>query len=123
MSVQKLGQVLEKPCVHSRGLIFSSMIMKLGENVCRDQISDEFENGSCRAKIWVNRSNLRKKKKKKTCVRSRGQIFSLIIMNLDQHVCLHEISDEFGNRSYGVKNLVTRSNLRKNLVYALATSF
>ena len=41
-------QVLEKPCVHSRGHIFSPMIMKFGQNVCPDEISDEFKNRSCR---------------------------------------------------------------------------
>ena len=43
---QKLGQFLEKPCILSRGCIFSSTIMKLGQNVCLDVISDVFENGS-----------------------------------------------------------------------------
>ena len=45
-----LGQILEKPCVRFRGHIFSSSIMKLGQNVCLDKISDKFENGSCQAK-------------------------------------------------------------------------
>ena len=39
----------EKPCVPSRGHIFSPIIMKGGQNVCLDEISDDFENGSC----WV----------------------------------------------------------------------
>ena len=43
-----LGQILEKPCVHSRGQILSPIIMKLSQNVCHDKISDNFENGSCR---------------------------------------------------------------------------
>ena len=55
-----LGQILEKPCVYSRGYIFSSILMKIGQNVCLDKISDEFENGSCRVKNQVTRSNLRK---------------------------------------------------------------
>ena len=44
---RSLGQILEKPCVRSRGHIFSPIVMKLGQNVCFDQISDEFEIGSC----------------------------------------------------------------------------
>ena len=36
-------------CVRSRGHIFSQIIMKLSQNICLDEISDEFENGSC----WV----------------------------------------------------------------------
>ena len=96
MSDQKLGQVLEKPCVCSGGHIFSPIIMKLGENVCPNEIWNKFENGSCQVKIWVTRSNLRK-----PCVGSRSHIFSLISMKRDQNVCL-EISDEFENRSCGV---------------------
>ena len=41
-----LGQILEKSCVHSRGHIFGQIIMKLGQNVCLDEISDKAENGS-----------------------------------------------------------------------------
>ena len=40
------GQILGKPCVHSRGHIFSRILMKVGQDVCLDDISDEFENGS-----------------------------------------------------------------------------
>ena len=35
---RSLGQILEKPCVHSRGHIFSFIIIKLGQNVCLDEI-------------------------------------------------------------------------------------
>ena len=38
-------QILEKPCVPSRGHIFSPIFMKLGQCVCLDKISDKFENG------------------------------------------------------------------------------
>ena len=51
----------------------------------------------------------------KLCVRSRSHIFVPIIMKLDQNVCLDEIPEEFENRSCLVKNLVTRSNIRKTL--------
>ena len=44
------GQVVEKPRVHSRGHIFSPIIMKHGENVCLDKISQDFESGSCQVK-------------------------------------------------------------------------
>ena len=43
-----LGQILEKTCVDSRGHIFNPIIMKLGQNVCLNEISDKFENESCR---------------------------------------------------------------------------
>ena len=57
---QILVQILEKPCVCSRSHIFSSITMKLSQNVCLDKISDMFQNGSVQVKNQVNRSNLRK---------------------------------------------------------------
>ena len=39
---RSLGKFLEKPCVRSRGHIFSSIITKLGKNVCLDEILDKF---------------------------------------------------------------------------------
>ena len=41
---------------------------------------------------------------KKHCVRSRGQIFSLIIMKLCQNVCLDKISDKIENGSCRLRN-------------------
>ena len=55
-----LGRILEKPCLRSRGHIFSLIIVKLGQNVCLDEILDKFENGSCLVTKKVTRSNLRK---------------------------------------------------------------
>ena len=37
-------------CVRSRGHIFSLIIMKLGQNVCHDEILYKFKNGSCGVK-------------------------------------------------------------------------
>ena len=48
---RSLGQSLEKPCVCSIDHIFSPIIMKLGQNVCHDEISKKFENWSCLVKI------------------------------------------------------------------------
>ena len=76
-----LGQVLEKLCVPSRGHIFSLIIMKLGQNVCHDEILLEIENGSCLVEKLGQILE-------KPCVHSRGHIFSLIIMKLGQNVCL-----------------------------------
>ena len=47
---RSLGQILEKPCVRSRGHIISPILKKLGQNVCLDKISDEFKIGSCGVK-------------------------------------------------------------------------
>ena len=96
---RSVGQILEKPCVRSRGHIFSQIIAKLDQNVCLDEILDEFENRLCRVKNYITRSIL-----EKPCVHSKGHIFSPMIMKLGQNVCLNEISDKFGNGSCRVKN-------------------
>ena len=57
---RSVGQILEKVLVRSRGYIFSRIIVKLDQNVCLDEIFDEFENRLCRVKNWVTRSNRRK---------------------------------------------------------------
>ena len=43
---RSLHQILEKPCLRSRGHNFSLILMKLNQNVCLNEISDKFENGS-----------------------------------------------------------------------------
>ena len=48
LKTKVIGQILEKPCVRSRGYIFGQIIMKLGQIGCLDKIPHEFENGSCR---------------------------------------------------------------------------
>ena len=48
MSGQKLGQISEKPYVHSRGHILCPIIMKLGQNVCFDEISAGLKMGHVR---------------------------------------------------------------------------
>ena len=57
---RSLGQILEKPCVCSRVHIFSPIIMKHGQSVSLDEISQKCENGSCRVKNLATGSNLRK---------------------------------------------------------------
>ena len=56
---------------------FCPILEKLGQNFCLNDISDEYENGSFRVKNLVNRSNLRKKKKKKTIVYALEITFSV----------------------------------------------
>ena len=85
------------PCVHSGGHIFSLIIMKHGQNVCLDEISDEFENVGSKTKSLCQILEMH-------CVRSRGHIFSSIIMKLCQNVCLDKISDRFETVSCRVKN-------------------
>ena len=54
------GQILEKPCACPRGIIFSPILMKLGQNVCVNKILNSFENGLYGVKNLVVRSNLKK---------------------------------------------------------------
>ena len=46
---RSLGQILEKPCVHSRGHRFDHKFMKLHHNANDHNIKVKFETGSC----WV----------------------------------------------------------------------
>ena len=77
--------------------------MKLGKNVCLNEILHKFEIASLGQIL------------EKPCVRSTGHIFSPILMKLGQNVCLYEVLDNFENGSCGVKNKITRLNLRKTL--------
>ena len=74
--------------------------MKLSQNIGLDEISNESEMGHVGSKTRSLGQIL-----EKPCIRSRGHIFSPIIMKLGQNVCLDEISDEFENRSCRVKKL------------------
>ena len=47
---RSLGQILEKPWVNYRDQSFGLVFVKLNQNVCLDQISYMFENGSYLAK-------------------------------------------------------------------------
>ena len=46
---RSLGQILEKPCVHSREHSFDSKFMKLNQNANDHNIEVKFETGSC----WI----------------------------------------------------------------------
>ena len=47
--IRSLGQILEKPCVHSRGHSFDSKFMKLYQNANDHNIQVKFETDSC----WI----------------------------------------------------------------------
>ena len=95
---RSLGQI-EKPCVHSRGHIFSPIIMKLDQDVSLDKVWEIFENGHVGSKTRSLGQIL-----EKPCVCSRGHIFSPIIMKLGQNVCPDNMLDKFKNVSCQVKN-------------------
>ena len=44
---RSLGQIIEKPCVHSRGYSFYHKVMKICQNVNHHNILVKFETGSC----------------------------------------------------------------------------
>ena len=72
---RSVGHILEKPFVRSRGHIFSPILMKLGQNVCLDKISDEFEIGSVESKTRSLGKML-----EKPFIHYRGHIFSPILL-------------------------------------------
>ena len=92
--------------------------MKHVENVCLNEISDKFKVGNVESKTRPLGQIL-----EKPYVCSRGHIFSLIIRKPGQNICLDLISNEFENGLCWLKSWVTRSNLIKNLIYALAATF
>ena len=73
--------------------------MKVGQDVCLDDISDDFEMGHVGSKTRSPGQIL-----EKPSVRSRGHIFSRILMKVGQDVCLDDILDKLKNGSCGVKN-------------------
>ena len=45
---RSVGQIMEKPCEHSRGHSFGPIIIKLAQNDCLDNFSAKFEYRLCR---------------------------------------------------------------------------
>ena len=80
------GQILEKPCVCSTGLIFNLIIMKLDQHICLDKSRTNLKIGHVQSKARSLGQIL-----EKPCVHAGGHIFSPIIMKLGQNVCLDEI--------------------------------
>jgi hypothetical protein len=64
------------PCEHSRGLIYCPIFMKLSQNMCPNDILEEFENGSGWLKIMAARGcgSFPYMAKVKPCEHSRGHI-------------------------------------------------
>ena len=86
-------------CVLFRVHIFSPIIMEVMQNVCLDEILDDFENVHVGSKTRSQVQIL-----EKTCVCSRGLIFSPIIIKLGQNVFIDKILVVFENGSFWVKN-------------------
>ena len=100
---RSLGQILQKLCVRSRSHIFSPILMKLCQTVCLDKNLYDLKMCHVRSKTR-SLGQILEKKKKKPSLPSRGHIFNLILMKLDQNVCLDEIPDEFENGSCSVRD-------------------
>jgi hypothetical protein len=47
---RSLGQIIEKPCLHSRGHNIDSIFIKLAHNDCLDEISVKLKSGLCGVK-------------------------------------------------------------------------
>ena len=88
MSDQKLGHQSDffKTLLPSRGHSFTSIFMKLHQNVCLDDILAKFKYGSCQIKI---RSIVQIYPK--PCSPSRDHTFAKIFINFDQNVSLGDI--------------------------------
>ena len=95
---RSLGQMLVKPCAHSRGLIFSLMIMKLGQNFCLAKISESLKMGHFDSKTRSLGQIL-----ENLVYTPENQIFGLILMKLGQSVCPNEILYMLENWSCRVK--------------------
>ena len=96
---RSLGQILAKPCVHSRGHIFSLILMNLGQTVSLMKSGTSLKMGHVGSKTRSLGQIL-----EKPSVPFRGHICNLILMKLGQNVCLDEMSYKFGNGSFSVKN-------------------
>ena len=73
--------------------------MKLSQNICSNDISNEFANGSCLLKNMAarGRGSFTYMAKVKPCLHSRSHIFGPMLMKLGQNICTNDIWAEFEN--------------------------
>ena len=102
---RSVGQIMEKPCEHSRGQSFGPIFIKLAQNDHLDNISVKFKYLHVGSKTRSVGQII-----EKPCEHSRGHIFGPIIIILAQNNHLDNISVKFEYRSCRVKNKVSRSN-------------
>ena len=76
------GQILGNSLEHSRGHICDPILIKIGQNVCFDNIQAKFENLSCLVKKTKSPGQILGN----SCLHSSGQIFDPILMKRDQNV-------------------------------------
>ena len=85
--VRSLGQILVKPCVHSRGHSFDPTFMKLCQNDYLNEMQAKFETGG---HVGLKTRSLGQILVK-PCVHSRGHSFDPIFMKLCQNINLHKV--------------------------------
>ena len=98
---RSVGQIMEKPCEHSRGHSFGPIFIKLVENDHLDNTFVKSEYGSCWVRNEVSRSYLHKN-----------------LVNTPEATVLVQSSSNFVKMEYGscqVRNYVSRSNHGKTL--------
>ena len=83
---RSLGQILEKPCVHSRGHSFDHKFMKLCQNVNHQISRSSSKLGHVGSKTRSLGQIL-----EKPCVHSRGHSFDSKFMKLNQNANDHNI--------------------------------
>ena len=106
------GQILGKSCLHSRGQICNPILMKLGRNVCFENIQDKNEYGPCRVKNQVTKKNL----SKFLFTLQRPHLKPDVDETSDQNVCFDNTEAKFENGSRWINKQVTRSYLIKFLL-------
>ena len=55
---RSLGHISENSCLHCRGHSFCQIFLKIGQNVCIDDLLNPFESSCGHAKYQVSSSNL-----------------------------------------------------------------
>ena len=113
--------MLEKPCVRSRGHIFSQIIMKLDQHVFYDKVricSLMKSRTSLKMGDVGSITRLLGQMWEKPCVCSRGHILSPIIMKLDQHVFHDEFLNKFKMGHVGSKTWSPGQILEKPCVHS-----
>ena len=97
---RSVGQIIEKPCEHSRGNSFCPIFIKLAQN-------DHLDNISVIVLIWVMSGSKTRsvgQMIEKSCEHNTGHVMHPIVMKICQNGCFDEIWVRFEYESCWVKN-------------------
>ena len=95
---RSVGQIMGKPCEHSRGHSFVPIFIKLAQNDHLDNISDKFEWKTLYMTFGSKTRSVGQIKNlgvKKPCEHSRGHSFGPIFIKLAQNDHLDNVSVKF----------------------------